>query len=263
MAKQIEMAHVVSQEQIGDQIYRMWIDTPGIAAQARAGQFVSVYTGDAAHLLPRPISICEIDTEQGRICLVYRVVGFGTEEFCTYHAGDTVKIMGPLGNGFPLQDAPAVLVGGGIGIPPMLETAKALRKQGLAKDQVIAVLGYRNNQMFLKEELEAYATVVIATEDGSFGTKGTVIAAMQEQGIGHANQVMYSCGPTPMLRALKAFALERDMTCYVSMEERMACGIGACLACVCQSKDVDSHTHVHNKRICKDGPVFLATEVEL
>lgn len=263
MAKQIEMAQVISQEQIGDQIYRMWIATPGIAAQAQAGQFVSVYSRDAAHLLPRPISICEIDAQAGRICLVYRVVGFGTEEFCQYQAGDSIKIMGPLGNGFTLQDAPAVLVGGGIGIPPMLETAKALRKQGLSKEKVIAVLGYRNSQMFLKEAFEEYATVVIATEDGSFGTKGTVIAAMQEQGIGTSEQVMYSCGPTPMLRALKQFALERDMTCYVSMEERMACGIGACLACVCQSKEVDSHTHVHNKRICKDGPVFLATEVEL
>ena len=101
----------------------------------------------------------------------------------------------------------------------------------------------------------------MATEDGSSGTKGNVLDAIRENGLDA--EIIYACGPAPMLRALKAYAEEKNIPCYLSLEERMACGIGACLACVCQSKEVDGHSHVHNKRFCKDGPLFLATEVEL
>ena len=101
----------------------------------------------------------------------------------------------------------------------------------------------------------------MATEDGSVGTKGNVLDAIREQNL--TADVIYACGPTPMLRAIKEYAAEKGIKCYISLEEKMACGIGACLACVCQSKDVDHHSNVHNKRICKDGPVFLAEEVEL
>ena len=101
----------------------------------------------------------------------------------------------------------------------------------------------------------------MATEDGSFGTKGNVLDAIRENALDA--QVIYACGPTPMLRALKAYAKEQGMECWLSLEEKMACGVGACLACVCRSKEVDGHSHVHNKRVCKDGPVFLADEIEL
>ena len=147
------------------------------------------------------------------------------------------------------------MVGGGIGVPPMLQTAKE------AEAEAVIVSGYRNNDLFLKEELENAGSLYIATEDGSVGTKGNVLDAIRENDI--QADVMFACGPTPMLRALKQYAEEKNMPCWISMEEKMACGIGACLACVCQSKDVDAHSHVHNKRICKDGPVFLSTEVEL
>ena len=147
------------------------------------------------------------------------------------------------------------MIGGGIGIPPMLELAKEL------SCQVQAVLGYRDNSLFLKKEFENYGSVYVATEDGSAGTKGNVLDAIRENGL-HAD-IIFACGPTPMLKALKAYAGEQGIPCYLSLEERMACGIGACLACVCQSKEIDSHSHVHNKRICKDGPVFAAEEVEL
>ena len=147
------------------------------------------------------------------------------------------------------------MVGGGIGVPPMLQTAKE------AEAEAVIVSGYRNNDLFLKEELENAGSLYIATEDGSVGTKGNVLYAIRENDI--QADVMFACGPTPMLRALKQYAEEKNMPCWISMEEKMACGIGACLACVCQSKDVDAHSHVHNKRICKDGPVFLSTEVEL
>ena len=126
---------------------------------------------------------------------------------------------------------------------------------------VQSILGYRDSQMFLKHEFEEFGPVHVATEDGSAGTKGNVLDAIREQGL--SADIIYACGPTPMLRALKAYAAEQGIPCLLSLEEKMACGVGACLACVCQSKDVDDHSQVHNKRICKDGPVFLADEIEL
>lgn len=254
MEKTKMTAKVVSQEQLTDDIFSMWIQAEEIAAAAKPGQFISVYTKDASKLLPRPISLCEIDRAEGRLRIVYRVVGTGTGEFSGYQAGDDIEVMGPLGNGFTMKDKKAFLIGGGIGIPPMLELAKNLdcEKQ--------MVLGYRD-VLFLDKEFEAYGSVYVATEDGSAGTKGNVIDAIRENGL--TADVIYACGPTPMLRALKAYAQEKGIECWLSLEEKMACGIGACLACVCQSREVDGHSHVHNKRICKDGPVFSAQEVEL
>ena len=233
-------AKVVSQEALTDDICSMWIQADEIAKAAKPGQFISVYTKDKSKVLPRPISLCEIDKEQGRLRIVYRVVGAGTKEFSAYQAGDDIEIMGPLGNGFPLKEKKAFLIGGGIGIPPMLELAKNLN----CEKQM--VLGYRD-VLFLNNEFEQYGRVYAATEDGSAGTKGNVIDAIRENGLDA--EIIYACGPTPMLRALKAYAAEH--------------GIGACLACVCKSKDIDEHSHVHNQRICKDGPVFAAEEVEL
>ena len=252
-----EICTVVSQESIGAGIYSMWIQTDRIAADAKPGQFVSLYTNDKSKILPRPISLCEIDKENGRLHLVYRVTGqgTGTDEFSQMKAGDTIPVLGPLGNGFPQEGENVFLIGGGIGVPPMLEMAKQLN----CEKQII--LGYRDENLFLRDEFEAYGEVFVATEDGSVGTKGNVLDAIREQNL--TADVIYACGPTPMLRAIKEYAAEKGIKCYISLEEKMACGIGACLACVCQSKDVDHHSNVHNKRIFKDGPVFLAEEVEL
>ncbi len=261
MAKVKVTAEITAQEQLAAGIYSMWIQVPQIASQAAAGQFVDLYSKDGSRLLPRPISLCGIDREQGRIRLVYRVAGAGTEEFSHLRAGDTIDVLGPLGNGFTLREGKkAFLIGGGIGIPPMLELAKVLSAVN-GREQVQAVLGYRNSQLFLKEEFEPWASVYVATEDGSAGTAGNVLDAIRKNGLDA--QVIYACGPTPMLRALKAYAAEQGIECWLSLEEKMACGVGACLACVCQSKEVDGHSHVHNKRVCKDGPVFLADEIEL
>ena len=253
-----ENVTVLKQQCIGKDIYDMTIQTKHIAGHAKAGQFVSLYSNDASKLLPRPISLCGIDAEAGTLRLVYRVTGegTGTEEFSRLKAGDKIRVLGPLGNGFTVEPGKqAFLIGGGIGIPPMLELMKQL------DCDKTAVLGYRDSDMFLKDEFEAVGDVVISTEDGSFGTKGNVIDAIKEQGV--EGSIIYACGPTPMLRGIKAYAEEMGIEAQISMEERMACGIGACLACVCKSKDVDSHSHVHNKRVCKDGPVFDAREVEL
>ena len=128
-------------------------------------------------------------------------------------------------------------------------------------DKAVAIMGYRNADTFLDRELSEHATLYVATEDGSLGTKGNVIDCIRENDL--KADVLFACGPTPMLRALKAYAKETGIECWISMEERMACGIGACLACVCKSTEVDEHSQVKNKRVCKEGPVFLADDVEL
>ena len=260
MARKKENAVVLSQERIEEDIYCMWIKTDA-ASEAKPGQFISMYTNDGAKLLPRPISICEIDKSEGSLRVVYRVTGknTGTEEFSRMKAGDIIPVIGPLGNGFPYEKAEGkrvFLMGGGIGVPPILELAKQMNCE---KKQII--MGYRNAETFLRDEFEQNGEVYISTEDGSVGTKGNVIDAIRENGLNA--DMIYACGPTPMLRAIKEYAEANGIECYISLEERMACGIGACLACVCQTKEKDHHSNVNNKRICKDGPVFLSTEVEI
>ena len=255
MSKKQVMAEIIRHTSLSDGIFDMTLKAEEIAKEAKAGQFISVYLNNKSKILPRPISICGIDKEAGTLRIVYRTVGDGTKELSDYKEGEMVKILGPLGNGFTQKDKKAILIGGGIGIPPMLELMKQL------DCDKTAVLGYRDSDMFLKDEFEAVGDVVISTEDGSFGTKGNVIDAIKEQGV--EGSIIYACGPTPMLRGIKAYAEEMGIEAQISMEERMACGIGACLACVCKTKDKDAHSNVNNKRICKEGPVFDAREVEL
>lgn len=257
--KMEEQAVVLRQKQIAAGIFDLTLKTDKIAEHAKAGQFVSLYCKDSSRLLPRPISLCGIDREEGTLRLVYRVAGKGTDEFSRLKEGDTVKILGPLGNGFNVSGKKAFLIGGGIGIPPMLQLAKERNVEYADMEQQI-ILGYRD-ELFLLEDFQKQGKVYLATEDGSAGTKGNVIDAIRENGL--TADVIYACGPTPMLRALKVYAEENQLECYISMEERMACGIGACLACVCKTKEKDAHSNVNNKRICKEGPVFDAREVEL
>lgn len=240
--------------EIAPDIFDMWIEAEDIAATAKTGQFVSLYCNDTLNLLPRPISICEIDCQNGRLRLVYRIAGKGTREFAALKPKDTIEVMGPIGNGFVPEAGKALIIGGGIGIPPMLELSKQL------KCEKNIVLGYRD-VTFLDKEFEAYGNVYISTEDGSTGTKGNVLDAISKHNI--TADIIYACGPTPMLRGIKAYAAQHGIKAQLSLEERMACGVGACLGCVCKSKDIDHHSNVYNKRICKDGPVFYADEIEL
>jgi len=257
MQKKKEVAVVKSQKEIAPGIFDMWIGTD-LAKGAVPGQFICLYTKDKSALLPRPISICEVDKENDMLRIVYRVAGKGTAEFSAYQAGETVEVLGTLGNGFPYEKAvgkKVFLMGGGIGIPPMLELAKEMN----ATKQI--VVGYRDEKTFLKEDLEKYGEVYIATEDGSVGTKGNVMDAIRENGL--QADMIFACGPMPMLRAIKHYAEEAGIPAYISLEEHMACGVGACLGCVVKTKEVNHHSHVHNARICTDGPVFEAGEVEI
>lgn len=258
-----EKATIISQQCLCDGIYSMVIATKA-AQYARPGQFLSLYCDSAARLLPRPISICEIGSGEsaGTIRLVYRVAGAGTDDFSRLKDGDTIDILGPNGNGFlqaagaDAQAKKALLIGGGIGIPPLVELAKQL------PGEVTVVAGYRSSsQMFLTEELKVAADLYVATDDGSCGSAGTVIDAINENGI--TADVIFSCGPGPMLRGVKALAEKMNIPAYVSLEERMACGVGACLGCVCTTTGIDDHSKVNNARVCVDGPVFPASEVKL
>ena len=246
-------AKVIRQDEIAYEIYSLLISAKEIADIVKPGQFVNLYSADKSRLLPRPISICEIDKASGTLRLVYRVVGDGTKEFSTLTSDHTIEVMGPLGNGFTLEGKKAIIIGGGIGIPPMLELSRQL------DCEKSIVLGFRDEE-FLSEEFAPYGTVYKSSDAGNIGVKGTVMDAIKEYGI--TGDVIYACGPIPMLRAISDYALANGITAQISMEEKMACGIGACLACVCKSKDVDEHSKVHNKRVCKEGPVFYAGEVE-
>ncbi len=250
-------ALVISQQEIAENIFDMWIET-GLAAEAHPGQFIGVFPKNKSTILPRPISICEVNEEKTALRIVYRIAGQGTKEFSSYTAGDKVDILGILGNGFPLEAGKGkktFLMGGGIGVPPILQLAKELD----AEKQV--VVGYRDNNLFLKEDLDKYATVYVATEDGSAGTKGNVMDAIAANALDA--EVIFACGPMPMLRAIKKYAEEKGIKAYISLEEHMACGVGACLGCVVKTKEVDHHSHVNNARICTDGPVFDAEEVNI
>ena len=173
-----EKVTIVRADEIATDIYEMCFSTKNIAKEAKPGQFVSVYSNDGSRLLPRPISICGIEGDTLRI--VYRAIGKGTQEFATMHAGQTLEVQGPLGNGYDIskvsKERKAILFGGGIGIPPMLELAKQL------DCEKSIVLGYRD-ELFLNDEFEAYGKVYLATEDGSAGTKGNVLDAVKACGI--------------------------------------------------------------------------------
>ncbi len=255
--KEKQTASVLSQKMLAPGIYDMWIET-GLAGQAKPGQFICIYPKDKSTLLPRPISICEVKEDKTALRVVYRVAGAGTTEFSGYKAGDSIAVLGTLGNGFPLEAGKGkkvFLMGGGIGVPPILELSKQLE----AEKQI--VVGYRDANTFLQDEFEKNGAVYVATEDGSVGTKGNVMNAIEANAL--TADVIYACGPMPMLRAIKKYAEEHQIKAYISLEEHMACGVGACLGCVVKTKEVDHHSHVHNARICTDGPVFDAEDVEI
>ncbi|MCR4588809.1 MAG: dihydroorotate dehydrogenase electron transfer subunit [Lachnospiraceae bacterium] len=256
------LGEITEHSKISPSIYSMWIRTEH-GKDASPGQFVSVYTDDPSMLLPRPISICEYREDAIRI--VYRTAGKGTETISHKKAGDPIRLLGILGNGYAAAAGDAldhaediVLLGGGIGVPPLLGLAQYLKGKGKT---VTAVMGYRDNNLFLEEEFRQCANLVIATEDGSVGIKGNVMDALKAEKI--KSGIIFSCGPMPMLRAIKHYAVDENILAYLSLEERMACGVGACLGCVCTTTKEDHHSHVNLARVCTEGPVFEAREVEI
>lgn len=238
-----EEAKILSNVEIAKDIWKMEIET-SLAKEARPGQFIEILV--PPFFLRRPISINEI--KDNVLVIIYKVLGEGTLKMTTMT--DKIDIFGPMGNGFPIESRDVLLVGGGVGVPPLYETAKHYLKKG---QKVQVVLGFNTKeQIFFEEKFKDLGCeVYIATMDGSYGTKGTAIDAIQAQGI--KDPFILACGPLPMLKALQSTYDQG----YLSLEARMACGIGACMGCVIKD------TEGHSLRVCKDGPVFPMKEVIL
>ncbi|WP_033829279.1 dihydroorotate dehydrogenase electron transfer subunit [Bacillus andreraoultii] len=259
--KTVETMKVVSHKEIALNIYELILKGELVSQIERPGQFVHVKIGDGTSLLDgpllrRPISIANINLPNSEMSLIYRANGKGTTMLSRKDIGDEINVLGPLGNGFPIDNIEvgkvALLVGGGIGVPPLYELSKQLVKKGI---QVIHVLGFQTkDDVFLYEAFQKLGETFVATEDGSFGTKGLVTDVIKEKV--QVFDRIYSCGPTPMLKALEDTFHDKEV--YISLEERMSCGIGACFACVKKTSDGQGY-----RKVCSDGPVFLAGEVIL
>jgi len=248
-------AIVKENNEIAPGIFSMWLSCAEIAAKSRPGQFLEIYTGDSARLLPRPISICDVMGSDVRV--VYQVVGVGTEIFSNKKQGDGLKIIGALGNGYDLgQKGPYILAGGGVGVPPLLYLARELLKNDPNADLKI-FLGFRTYPFLIEDFKTIGLEPSVAIEDRG---EGTVLDNMNKCALPD-DALTYSCGPKPMLRAVARWAEERKRPCYVSMEERMACGLGACVGCVVKLRSSQASDGWEYKKVCKDGPVFDARQV--
>jgi dihydroorotate dehydrogenase electron transfer subunit len=227
--------------------------------KVQAGQFVHIQVGDGLHhVLRRPISIAEVVPEQKRLTIVFRVVGEGTKWLSQQTEGMSIDLLGPLGNGFAVtKSRRSLIVGGGIGIPPLYELAKRLAKHGEMPD---IYLGFRtSNEVFWYERFAKLGNTKVYTEDGLLGSKGFVTEgiAFRLTENAHFWENVYACGPRGMLQAVQMLFAKIPIGGGVSLEERMACGVGACYGCTCETSAEVS------KRICVDGPVFAWKEVKL
>ncbi|MCM1054917.1 MAG: dihydroorotate dehydrogenase electron transfer subunit [Bacteroides sp.] len=246
---------ITEREEIAKDIYSYVMSCPEAAAVSRAGQFVHIRA--EGHTLRRPISICETDKIKGTVRIVFEVRGGGTERLSQLQVGDKADMILPLGNGFTIKDIPegknVVAVGGGIGVPPMCGVAALYR-------DVKAIIGFRSrDKVILEEDLRRIgAEVTVCTDDGSCGESGVVTAPLERELSKGRTAVIYACGPVPMLKAAAECAKKYGVPCEVSLEQRMACGVGACVGCACNIKRDGKDLVL---RVCKDGPVFKAEEV--
>lgn len=251
---------VIANERYGDtdDCYFITLEAPKLAATCRPGQFLHVRVGDSHDpLLRRPISICTVERQRGLVKLLYKVQGRGTALLAKIKSGDIVDVIGPLGNGFTLVDknASVLIVGGGIGAAPLYLLAQELQAQGVL---VEVLLGARSaKDLLLVPEFQQLGIKVrVATNDGSVGKRGMVTELLPSPLT--MVEKIYTCGPMPMMKAIATLATQHQVPSEVSLEERMGCGVGACLACVCRIKTTDSSDY---KRVCVDGPVFNGEEV--
>ena len=237
--------------EIAPGIFDFVVEAPEIAAQAQSGQFLHINCGGRT-TLRRPISICDFD--EGFVRFAFQVKGEGTRALAEAELGDEIDIMGPLGHGFEVREGEkAVIIGGGIGVFPLLRLARN------APDAAV-FLGFRTKELICMEDdfHEVNKNVTICTDDGSYGYNGFAVAAMGEYLMENKVDMIYCCGPTPMLKTVKQIAEYRGIPCQLSLEQRMGCGIGACLTCVCETKDTGMAKY---KQVCTAGPVFKAEEV--
>jgi len=245
---------LISAKKLNLSCYDFSIFCPEIVALAKPGQFLHIRCGDKT--LRRPISICEINRETQTIRFVFDIRGEGTLWLSKKTVGEQIDVLGPLGNGFEIicKESKALFIGGGIGVPPLLETAKAFN------GKADAILGFKcaDNAILINDFEKECSKVFLTSDDGSLCNKGFVTNLLIECLKNEKYDIIYSCGPIPMLKEVSKIAKINEIPCYISLEERMGCGVGACLVCACKMKTNDGLTYKH---VCKDGPVFNAEEV--
>lgn len=236
--------------EIADKTVEMILQNKFIAANAQPGQFLHIAV--AGHTLRRPISIADINRDQHTVTILFKIVGSGTTALATLGPGMLLDVLGPLGNGFPIEkQTSALLIGGGIGVPPLYHLGKTLQNEGV---KVTSILGFQTkNNVFYEDKFKALGDVYIVTDDGTYGSEGLVTDLIPKVG---AFDYYYSCGPIPMLKAVQHSI--PDKPGYISLEERMGCGVGACFACV-----VPADNSAGYAKICQHGPVFSSSEVVL
>ncbi|MBF0708381.1 MULTISPECIES: dihydroorotate dehydrogenase electron transfer subunit [Bacillaceae] len=248
---------LVSQKEIAASIYEAVVFHKEIDESFQPGQFVHVKAGFGSDpLLRRPISICRIDPKKHELTMIYRAEGKGTKVLSEMVPGVEVDLLGPLGKGFPvdktMEGDTALLVGGGIGVPPLYYLSQELTKRGV---NVKHINGFQTSSVvFYEEKFKALGPVTITTADGTYGEAGFVTNQLDMEA-----DYLFACGPSPMLKALENYHAKKGV--YLSLEQRMGCGIGACLACVCHVQG--DETGFAYRKVCSDGPVFQAGEVVL
>jgi len=245
------ICEVVDNKQLAAEIYSITIKNKGLTSKASPGQFVHIKCGNE-RLLRRPISISSIAGDTMNI--VFEIKGEGTRFLSQCRAGASLDILGPLGNGFNIPDGRIIVVGGGIGVPPLLQVAQS------AKGNATAILGFRNkDRVILTEDYEKVCEdVIVTTDDGSAGLNGSVTAPLERLLTSGEYSAVLTCGPRAMLRAVAQLCISKGVLCQVSLEEKMGCGVGACLVCACATS-INSKKDM--SRVCVDGPVFNATDV--
>lgn len=256
MSYKCDCYKLIEKKAISAGMFSFTIYCPEVAELAKCGQFVHIKVEGCT--LRRPISICEIDRDNGTIRIVFEIRGSGTDRLAMLNVGDDVDMIAPLGNGFSTGIADGkriVVIGGGIGVPPMLQTAKEYEK-------ATAILGFRSyDKIILTEDfVNNVIETIICTDDGSVGTKGTIAVPLKNELEKGDVGAVFACGPKPMLGAIIQLAKEYGVYSEVSLEERMGCGVGACVGCVCKIMRDGEEKML---RVCKDGPVFKGEEVIL
>lgn len=243
--KQMTDFTIVERKTYGDAYFTLTLQHPQTLPPIQAGQFVEVEVRDCNDvLLRRPISIHDVDPRHNTLTLLIQIVGKGTRRLATLKVGDTLNLVYPLGHGFSLQGERPLLVGGGAGIAPLLHLAKCYNERGI---RPTILLGGRTEKLIpVRNAFEPYGTVAVATDDGSLGHHGLVT---EHPVFGEAYDTICTCGPTPMMKAVARSATARGIHCEVSLENMMACGLGACLCCV-------TDTDEGHRCVCKEGPVF-------
>lgn len=259
------IAEIVLQEKVGPEHYMMRVYAPELTGLAKPGQFVHVRCSNVADpLLRRPISLHGIDYEHGTVSLLYQVVGRGTQLLAEMKTGDEIDIMGPLGRGFSVPDGieNVLVIGGGIGVAPLFPLVQALKHY---KVKQTVLLGARTADYVIgtTQLAKLDVKVEVATDDGSLGHHGFVTDLAEKYMKLAKPDYFYACGPNPMLKQLLKVAGNHSLDGQVSLEERMGCGVGACLACVCKTKAAGGRTaeDFEYKKVCNEGPVFGAGEV--